>query len=368
MLLIDRATFPRDKICAGAIGARADRRLDAIGARVNVPSAPLHALAVTTGAGTLRASLAGANIGRVIRRKAFDAALLERARERGAEVQTGVSFERFEERSACVDVHTEHGTITTRWLVGADGVGSRVRRQLGLDRGDFYAQAVEVDTPWCDADQPDLDQERGTLHFDLRDGMSGYAWDFPTVLDGASLACRGIYQLVRGADGERREISELLDARLRSLGLDPARYPKRRFAERGLSLHEPISRGRILLVGEAAGIDPVLGEGIPQAILYGEAAASFLSAHLSAGSNAPADYRAHVMRSRVGLDLRVRARAVRWVYGPRRPHAERLVTRSKALADCGLHYFAGLRVPRTKLLRAAADFAAQRAALALSST
>ena len=51
------------------------------------------------------------------------------------------------------------------------------------------------------------------------------------------------------------------------VGLDLSGYKKKRYAERGFSPHEPASAPRLLLVGEAAGIDPITGEGIAQALL-----------------------------------------------------------------------------------------------------
>ena len=129
----------------------------------------------------------------------------------------------------------------------------------------------------------------------------------------------------------------------------------KRFAERGLHPHEPTAADRVLLVGEAAGIDPVLGEGIAQAILYGKAAGPYLARALASDALPFRDWSRVFARSRVGVDLTLRRLALPFVYGATRPRSERLVTRSHALAHAGLHYFAGEHVPRASLLRAVAD-------------
>jgi flavin-dependent dehydrogenase len=175
------------------------------------------------------------------------------------------------------------------------------------------------------------------------------------------MMCRGVYQLTRGSSAERgRDVGQLLANRLAALGIDTDRLRFRRFSERGLSLHQPTGFDRALLVGEAAGIDPVLGEGIAQAILYGQVAGPFLARAAEQGDWTMRDFGKTLRRSRVGLDLRIRAAATPLVYGRLRPSVERWVARSTALARAGMAYFAGRRVPRLALLRAAVDILAPR--------
>ena len=99
--------------------------------------------------------------------------------------------------------------------------------------------------------------------------MRGYAWDFPTVVDGRPLVCRGLYHLktagTRATDDtgahEGPDLAALLAERLRAQGIDPARCKNKRYAERGFEPTACLARGRRMLVGEAAGIDPATGRG-----------------------------------------------------------------------------------------------------------
>jgi flavin-dependent dehydrogenase len=172
-----------------------------------------------------------------------------------------------------------------------------------------------------------------------------------------------VTQGVKALDDSGPDVSTLLAEDLIRLGVrstpdgdgpsDVALF--KRFAERGLHPHEPTSSERVLLVGEAAGIDPVLGEGIAQAILYGKAAGPYLARALAKDALHFRDWPRVFARSRVGVDLALRRLALPFVYGASRPRLERLVTGSPALARAGLHYFAGERVARLELLRAARD-------------
>jgi menaquinone-9 beta-reductase len=345
--LLDRARFPRDKICAGAVGGRALKALATIGVVVAIPHVAIRGLGVVTARGRLAIESAEA-IGWVVRRRELDGALVAEATRRGAELVEGARLVGLAPQARGFRLDTTAGPIEAGAVVGADGVGSATRRLLGLDRRDVHAQAVEVDTPWL----PDEDGERARLWFDLRGDHPGYAWDFPTLVDGRSLVCRGVYSIVHGVGGARVDPARMLQQRLERLGLEGGRV--RRFAERGLPLAAPLAKGRALLVGEAAGIDPVLGEGIAQAILYGALAGRYLARRVE-GDRPFDDWRREVRTHRVGYDLRARRALLPLVYGPGRPLLERWVTRSPALARAGAAYFAGERVPRRFLLRAFRD-------------
>jgi flavin-dependent dehydrogenase len=346
-VVLERGVYPREKICAGAVGARADRLLESIGVTVDVPSVPISGFSVAAQTGTLSCRLDGQVIGRVVRRVEFDHALAERARARGIRVLDGVEVTGLSMMHDGVRIETETGPVSGRAVVGADGVGSIVRRSLGFPRGDLVAQAVEVDT-----DTAPGDPGRDVLHFDLgEDDFAGYAWDFPTLVDGVPLICRGVYEL--GIDDRKGavDVSERLRRRIDRMGLR-APTKLKRFAERGFSLAGPMARPRALLVGEAAGIDPVLGEGIAQAIQYGAVAGPYIARCLARRDLSFTDWASVVRRSRVGVDLVLRSSMARRVHGSTRKVVERLVTSSNALAIAGMHYFAGNHVPRMKIAAA----------------
>lgn len=362
IVVIERGRYPREKICAGALGGRADRALAEIGVHVEVPERIVRGVSVSSAMGSL-AVRRDAPIGRVVRRRDFDSAFAEEAKARGVRFLEGSGVVSCERRSDSVRLTLDDGReLRARVVVGADGVGSVIRRSLGIRRRSFYAQAIEVDTP---AGVGDPDSE--LLHFDATDrSLRGYVWDFPTLVDDQPMVCRGVYELRGRLDGRGREASdgprgpgtrERLLRHLERRGIDSAGLRFKHYSERALSLHEPIAVPRAMLVGEAAGIDALLGEGIAQAILYGKTAGPYLARALRRGEYDFADWPRVLSSSTVGLDLRLRARMAGWIYDDARPLAERFITRSQAFATAGIHYFAGDKPPLWALARSALGLA-----------
>ena len=341
-VVLEKERYPREKICAGGIGARALRLLARIGVEVDCPMVPLHALALRFGAE--ESVIRHPGMGFVVRRVEFDHALARAAIARDIDVRDGCGVDDLEVLADRVRLHTTQGPIEARVLVGADGVAGIVRRKTGFPRGELRAQVCELDTPATARDQP-----RDTIVFDFATTeLRGYAWDFPTQVAGVPLVCRGVYAL--GHDDKPKDrIARYLAAR----GLALADYKLKQFAERGWTPGERISKPRVLLVGEAAGIDIATGEGIGQAIEYGSIAGDYLARALERDDVGFADWQRTVARHHLGRQLRIRHGCYRAFYGRRRALLERLMPRMPALMQIGVQDFAGTPIGKLGLLRGA---------------
>jgi flavin-dependent dehydrogenase len=145
VVVLERERYPREKICAGGIGARAFRWLDKLGVEVDVPMVKLDAIALRLGGETIVTRSPG--LGVVVRRVEFDHALAKQAQARGIEVRDGCGVERFTIEDEGVRVTTMTGEeLVAKAIVGADGVSGIVRRQAGFAQSELKAQVVELDT------------------------------------------------------------------------------------------------------------------------------------------------------------------------------------------------------------------------------
>ncbi len=355
MLVLEKGRYPRDKYCAGAIGGRALRLLERIGVRIAVPSVAIHALSLRLAGESL--TLHEPEAGIVVRRIEFDHALAREATRRNVEVREGADVERVEVDTRGARVLLATGEVLhARVVVGADGVAGAVRRSAGFSRGSLRAQVVELDTEVVPGDPP-----RDTIHFDFRYGdLNGYAWDFPTVVDGRPLMCRGVYRIVAhrgrdtgGVDSVRRKGTSAQLARfLEDKGIDPAGRRLKHFAERGFEPDQPISKPRVLLVGEAAGIDIATGEGIAQAIQYGALAARYLARALQCGDLGFSDWLPCVRSRELGWQLRQRLWFYERFYGRERDLMEKLAAGTPSGLRLGIQQFAGKSLTPSALTRA----------------
>lgn len=354
--VLEKARYPREKLCAGGLGDRGWRLLERLGVAPEVPQVRVHAIRLRTGSAEMLGR-PGPPIGRVVRRIEFDHALAQRVAGLGVHIEDGVALTSLEEDDEGVTVQTPAGERRAAVVVGADGVGSRVRRSLGLHAGGLRAAVLEVDSPEGAGDPP-----RDTLHFDARQlGLPGYLWDFPTLVDGVPLVCRGVYVLraraglVDGLAPEQAtvDLEALLGAYMAEKGLDLSDCRRKRFAERGWEPRTRVVEGRRLLVGEAAGVDPISGEGIAQAIESGFLAGRFLAR----GPRDPArltGWQSTAERGRLGWDLWVRNRLLGTVYGAGRPRVERALAHNEPLLAAGCRHWAGLPQPILPLAAAGA--------------
>lgn len=339
LVVLEAERYPREKICAGGIGQRGLTILGKLGIEVDCPMVKLDAVAMRIGGHEVVARVPSCGV--VVRRVEFDHALARQVVARGIAVRDGT-------RVTGIDIHDDHVRVTietgevlrARAIVGADGVSGVTRRLTGFSRGMLRAQVVELDTGAAAADQP-----RDTIVFDFEiHDLRGYCWDFPTLVRGQELMCRGAYVIHNlGHDSPKARIDQYLRAR----GLALADYRLKQFAERGFEPGAEIARPRVLLTGEAAGIDIATGEGIAQAIEYGMLAGEYLGRALERDSFLFSTWRQFVDSHHIGRQLRIRHLAYRAFYGHRRPTLERVLPKLETLFRVGVQDFAG--VPMSKL-------------------
>ncbi len=329
-LLIDRAEFPRDKTCAGGLIPHTLELLRSVDLDLNVPHVRVDRARVQAGGPAIELDAEGCCW--VIRRRELDHMLLEAVRERGFEVRTGVRMRgvsRHEDGRIRLD--TSLGPILARAVVAADGAGSLLRRRLVDPDEGWVARAVMCDVPL------DLPEPPDTYEFDFRgvpDGLTGYAWSFPCWLDGRPHWNVGAYSVRRRGQGERLETL----VRERSEGVSERQaHPIRLYAS-----GRPLSAPGVLLAGDAAGVDPLLGEGISYALEYGRMAAEELRAGFLRGDLSFSGYGARVDRSPLGKKLRRLALGARLFYGPRSDLWFRVARFSRTAQRIGMNWYNGV--------------------------
>jgi len=269
VLVLDRADFPRDKVCGDAVAPEAFDVLAGLGMGVTAltegyPPVPRLSLRSPGGAVVERAPARPAF---VIPREVLDARLLAAALHAGAQFRRHV-VRRVEPGADGVVVD---GALEAGVLIGADGAESVVRRALGLGTNASGRLAVAI-RGYAPATEEDA------LHLvTTAQRWPAYAWSFPI---GDGRANVGYGELVSGG-ANRAQLVEGLHRLLP--GAEPGELRAHRLP---LSTGRPRQPdGRVLLAGDAAGlINPLTGEGIFYAVLSGSLAGAAATSGAGAGS------------------------------------------------------------------------------------
>ena len=285
VLVVDKATFPRDKVCGDGLTTSALRELELLGLDpATVPSwVDIDEVVVCSPSNrAVRFPLpkGQGRFGAVARRAELDARLVDLARRAGAEVVEGAAVSGAAQDDDAITLEVDGlGSVEARWAVGADGMWSPLRKLLGAGdptyRGEWHAfrqyltgvspRAARELIVWFDADL-----------------LPGYAWSFP-IADGVANVGFGI---LRGTSYKVADMAALwreLLARPHIKGfLGPDAVPEgphRAWPIPARIDRMVLSTRRALFVGDAAAAtDPMTGEGIGQALTTGRWAAEAILA------------------------------------------------------------------------------------------
>ncbi len=333
-LVLEKRKHPRHKVCAGGLIPHTLGCLAELGIELEVPNARVHRGTVRIPGRELE--YAERDLCAVVRRNEFDALLAETARRRGVALREEEKVVEVRREGEAIVVETDRGEIRPRVVVGADGSGSVVRRALFAAGRETIGRAVMCDLR-ADA-IGGFDEDRYVFDFRaVPRGLKGYVWEFPCWIDGALHVNLGAYALDRGG---AVALPDLVLERSRELGVESPRLEA--FPIRWYERADPFGARGALLVGDAAGCDPLMGEGISYAFEYARFAASALAEAFARSAFDFSVYSAAVHGSWFGTKLRRLGTVSRLFYGPYARLGFAVASRSKRLQDVGVRWYNGV--------------------------
>jgi len=305
ILILEKARYPRPKVCAGGLVIDAEIILQRLGLDVSeVPHVDTDNIHFEFEARGLKIRVPHRHALRVIRRDEFDNWLAGKAQSRGIEIREGVTVRKITPQADNVRIETDQQIFCARVVVGADGSNGITRRSVFPNAPMHTARVLEVLTPATKA--TGAGQGREGAYFDffpVRTNIAGYVWDFPTQVHGEPMRCWGIYDTNILANEKRPHLKAPLAREMSRFGYDLEDYEIKGYPIRWFSPHNQMSVRRVLLVGDAAGADPFLGEGISIALGYGALAALEIGEAFQRNRFCFAGYRRRVLKSALGQVL-----------------------------------------------------------------
>lgn len=348
VLLLDKASFPRPKICGELLSPESARLLDRLGAlkAVDAVAQPIAGMRIVAPDGTRLEGRypTGApwggyrGHGLAIPRERLDHILFERARQLPLDARerhrvTGLRMEAGVVAGVQVEAPASAASkVASRLVVGADGRASVVAHTLGLLRPHRLRRMALIQHVRGLEGLGDL----GEIYVDPPD----YAILNPVAPGLANLGLVVPYAHARAFRGRLDTFFAARLAQLRHLAprLDgmAAAGPLMAMGPLAYRVGEP-AVGGVALVGDAAGFyDPFTGEGLYTALRSAELLAEVAHAALRAGDCSRAALARYARARRTAFRGKARlTRALQTVIGHRRlaDHAARLLARRPALLE-----------------------------------
>lgn len=274
-VLIDKAVFPRHKLCAGGVGAWSDAVLNHLSIDLSIPS--LFISNVEFRYRDKQWVYRSPNPFRMVQRADFDMALVESAVNRGMFFHENEYFvDAISEKKRLV-VRTSRSQYFVRAIVGADGALSMVRRSMMRPYRSCLAPTIQISAPVDHLYDAEFGQQKLGIDFSPVDqGLQGYVWHCPWLEKKTPRMNHGIGNFRFYRAKPRADLKSIFRKELHDRNIDLAPDAWSSHPIRWFSHDVPIARSHVILVGDAAGIEPAFGGGIHLALSYGEIAAKAL--------------------------------------------------------------------------------------------
>lgn len=328
VLLLDKAEFPREKVCGDGLTPRAVAELVRMGLPIRKSDGWIRNRGLRVYGGGHVVELPWPEMssypsyGMARARTSLDQMLVEHARAAGAKVleRTAVTGPVRDERTGRVVGVTarpagtrsaEERTYRARVVVAADGVSSRLATALGRAPRTDRPMGVAVRTYFR---SPLHDDPWMISHLELWDGepgrsalMPGYGWIFPL---GDGTVNVGLGSVSSTSAATRVDYRDLFARWTTHAPAEWGLTPDRQLGPvRGAALpmgfnRQPLYADGMVLVGDAGGmVSPFNGEGIAYALQAGRVAADTIAQSLARTSRAGQERALATYQSRMKDDL-----------------------------------------------------------------
>ena len=290
MLIIEKSHHPRVKPCGGGVTSPGLMILRNLGFHLPLPIPQASVTDAHFLYKNRRINVHGYPRFVVFQRPELDAYLAQEAERRGIIIQQEEPVIDLDPTSTGMVVTTERNQYLAQVVVGADGAKGITRRYVRKptpsgESGDSprtnrparIARTLEIIIP-ANHDDSHINAHDAWFDFTLTrpqpqgDQLQGYTWIFPTIINGQPSHNRGVYDGRVAHNRPKANLIKVLKTQVASLSDTQIQNELQGHPIHWFSPRNRLSMERLILAGEAAGVDPLFGEGIYPALGYGQVA------------------------------------------------------------------------------------------------
>lgn len=313
VVLVDKAVHPREKLCGGGITHLGQHVLAGLGLTIGVPTFDLREARLLYKDKSY--SFFGNPVFTIVRRDEFDHWLVQQVEAKGVTVRQGETVLDVEPKDDHVVVTTDKAVFHAQVVVAADGSRSLVRRKLKWDDDSRVARLLEVLTPEEPRQRFEFQDRVAVFDFThMTDGLQGYYWDFPSLVKGKAMMNRGVFDSRARPERPKADLKEALETSMAARDRDLDDYKLKGHPIRWFDKSGRFAIPRVVLTGDAAGADPLVGEGISFALGYGRVTAHAVADAFGRRDFSFATYRDRLLTDPLFRHLSLRVRLARLAY------------------------------------------------------
>ena len=313
-IVIEKAIFPRDKLCAGGLCFWVTDVLANLRVNLRIPSLLVSDLEFRFGKEIDR--LHQHNYFRVVQRVDFDHALAKAAVNRGLELHEDEMLIDVLQIQNELIVTTKKGKYAVQALVGADGAFSTVRKKMIPSQRRHLAPTLQIFAPSDIRYDTEFAQKKMIVDLTpINQGLQGYVWHVPCLRDKVPSIAHGISDFRVCPDRPRADMKKIFSRELRRRNIHQgpktwSSYPIPWYSDDAI-----LSQPNVILVGDAAGIEPAFGGGIHLSLSYGKVAAQAIIDAFHTNDFSFHDYTQRIQSDEVGKHISKCARLAFKMYG-----------------------------------------------------
>jgi geranylgeranyl reductase family protein len=279
-LLLEKATFPRDKPCGGGLQMRILQRFKYIEENNLIDS---YTYAIQLHSASMKHHLYFQNnepLQAMVLRKTFDEGLVNLATQSGAILQCGTRAQGITNEKEKMHITLSNGmTVESRLVIGADGIWSAIAKKIGIEQDcKHIGVCVYNEFPVSQKTIHQLYGDERMVHIHLQPhGLAGYGWIFPKKehVNIGVVEFRQAIDPAREKKNLQRNFAQYLQM-LKEQKIIPKNLSSKTTHGGAFPTFQAkrLTADRMFLCGDAGGlVNPMTGEGIYYAMCSGEMAA-----------------------------------------------------------------------------------------------